>query len=333
MRRRALLSASLGLGSLAALACLDTPHDARSDLKACSGSGKAFGTTVSITLWHDKTTQAQAALTEALAQVSLVDALMSLYQERSQVYQLNLSGQLETADPHLVKVLTYARQLSEQTVGAFDITVQPLWRVFTQAQARGELPTSEAVARAKALVNWQGLNVVGQQVSLAQPGMGITLNGLAQGYAVDLVLASLRARGIRHALVDTGEFGALGHKTSGLPWVLGIKNPRHTDALAARATLDGRQLATSGDYETFFSPDYIHHHIFDPATGDSPSTLASATVLAPTGLMADGLSTAFMVMGANKALALAQQLPQVDALLIHKNGAIQATLNFPALSA
>ncbi|MBK1683249.1 FAD:protein FMN transferase [Rhodoferax fermentans] len=333
MRRRTLLSASLGLGSLAALACFDRPNSARSDLRPYSGSGKAFGTTVSIALWHDDATQAQAAITEALAQVSQVDALMSLHQEHSQVYQLNLLGRIEKPDPHLVKVLTYARQLSEQTAGAFDITVQPLWRVFTQAQARGELPRPEAIASAKALVNWQGLSAGGQQVSLAQPGMGITLNGLAQGYAADLVLASLHAHGISHALVDTGEFGALGHKTTGLPWVLGIKNPRHTDALAAKAALDGRQLATSGDYETFFSPDYIHHHIFDPATGDSPTTLASATVLAPTGLMADGLSTAFMVMGANKALALAQQLPQVDALLIHKNGAIQVTPKFPALSA
>jgi thiamine biosynthesis lipoprotein len=333
MRRRTLLSASLGLGSLAGLAYVGTSASALSGLVSYSGFDQAFGTTVTIKVLHDNATQAQAAITAALAQVKRVDSLMSLHQERSQVFQLNLHGRLDAPDPHLLKVLAYAQQLSAQTAGAFDVTVQPLWQAFSQAHERGELPTPDAVASAKALVHWQSLAVGEQQVRLARPGMGITLNGLAQGYAVDLALATLRAQGISHALVDTGEFGALGGKATGQPWVLGIKNPRKTEALAGRAALDGRQLATSGDYETFFSPDYVHHHIFDPATGDSPTTLASVTVLAPTGLMADGLSTAFMVMGANKALALAAQLPQVDALLIYKNGATQKTANFPALSA
>jgi thiamine biosynthesis lipoprotein len=115
--------------------------------------------------------------------------------------------------------------------------------------------------------------------------------------------------------------------------VLGVKHPRQADAFAARVALAGRCLSTSGDYETFFTPDFVHHHIFDSATGDSPTALASATVLAPTGLMADGLSTAFMVLGAERALALAAQLPQVDALLIHKDGTTRKTANFPALAA
>jgi thiamine biosynthesis lipoprotein len=97
--------------------------------------------------------------------------------------------------------------------------------------------------------------------------------------------------------------------------------------------MDGRKVATSGDYATFFSSDFVHHHIFDPARGDSPPELASVTVVAPTGILADGLSTAFMVMGANKALALAAQLQDVDVMLIDKNGAIRKTAHFPELHA
>jgi thiamine biosynthesis lipoprotein len=93
--------------------------------------------------------------------------------------------------------------------------------------------------------------------------------------------------------------------------------------------MDGRKVATSGDYETFFSPDFVHHHIFDPKTGDSPLELASVTVVAPTGILADGLSTAFMVMGSDKALALTAKLHDVDTLLIHKNGLIRKSPNFP----
>jgi thiamine biosynthesis lipoprotein len=125
----------------------------------------------------------------------------------------------------------------------------------------------------------------------------------------------------------------MGSKTSGKPWILGIGHPRQHDAISAVVEMDGRKVATSGDYATFFSPDFIHHHIFDPATGDSPVELASVTVVAPTGIMADGLSTAFMVMGADKAFSFAGRLPAVDALLIFKNGAIRKTAHFPELHA
>lgn len=333
MRRRTLLSASLGLGSLASLAYFGAPSVAPTGLMPYSGSDLAFGTSVTIKVLHTDALGAQAAIAQALQQVRYVDALMSLYQERSQIYQLNRHGQVDAPDPHLLQVLNYAQHLAALTHGAFDVTVQPLWQAFSQAQARGALPTPQELAAAKSRVNWQQLKVSKQQVQLAAPGMGITLNGLAQGYAVDLALAALQANGIEHALLDTGEFGTIGSKAGGQAWVLGIKHPRQNNELSAKVPMDNRQLATSGDYETFFSSDFVHHHIFDPASGDSPSTLASVTVLAPTGMMADGLSTAFMVMGADQALALAAQLPRVDALLIHKNGAVQKTGNFPTLAA
>jgi thiamine biosynthesis lipoprotein len=302
-------------------------------LSLYSGSGLAFGTTVTIKLLHDDPRSAEAAIQDALDQVKKIDALMSLQQEESQVFQLNRHGLLEAPDRHLLYVLAFSKQLSMLTAGAFDITVQPLWTVFNQACLRGALPAPEDIAAAKSLVSWRRLEVRRQQVCLHGAGMAITLNGVAQGYAVDLAIEALRKRGVRHALLDTGEFGAMGSKTSGKPWILGIGHPRQHDAISAVVEMDGRKVATSGDYATFFSPDFIHHHIFDPATGDSPVELASVTVVAPTGIMADGLSTAFMVMGADKAFSFAGRLPAVDALLIFKNGAIRKTAHFPELHA
>lgn len=332
MRRRTLLSASLGLGSLTGLAYVGIQPGAATGLQSFTGSAKAFGTTVNIQVLHHAAASAHAAIAAALQQVKTVDALMSLHQPGSQVFQLNQQGWLDIPNPHLLQVLAYAQQLSGQTAGAFDITVQPLWQAFSRAQNQATLPTLQALAQAKALVNWQKLTFSHQQVRLAQPGMAITLNGLAQGYAADLALQALSAGGVAHALLDTGEFAALGDKAVGQPWVLGIRHPRQADVLAARVALDGRMLATSGDYETVFSPDHAHHHIFDPATGDSPTVLASATVLAPIGMMADGLSTAFMVMPPDQTLALAAQLPQVDVLLIAKDGSRRTTPHFPMLA-
>ena len=260
-----------------------------------------------------------------------IDALMSLHQPASQVFQLNQHGSLAQPHEHLLQVLTFTQQLSALTRGAFDITVQPLWQVFSGASANGALPAPAEIAAAKALVNWQRVALNPEQVRLGAPGMAITLNGVAQGYAVDLAMTALLEHGVQHALLDTGEFGAIGDKSPNQPWLVGVGDPRQRDATAATLKMDGRKVATSGDYATFFSPDFSHHHIFDPASGDSPLELASVTVLAPTGMLADGLSTAFMVMGTDKALALAAQMPDVDALLIDKRGAMRTTSNFPAL--
>lgn len=332
MQRRTLLSATLGLGAMATLASL--AGDARvAELPVTSASDLAFGTKVSIKAFHADQSIALAAIKEALHQVKQVDRLMSVYQAPSQVFQLNLHGVLATPDPHLLRVLEFAHQLSMMTAGAFDVTVQPLWQTFARAHADNRLPTKQDIAAAKALVNWRHLIVESQEVRFKTAGMSLTLNGLAQGYAVDLALQALIRRGIAHAMLDTGEFATIGSNAQLQPWLLGVADPRRSDVVVARLTCDGRKVATSGDYETFFSPDFVHHHIFDPATGDSPSELASVTVVAPTGILADGLSTAFMVMGARNALALTAKWHGVDTLLIHKNGAIQQSPNFPNLRA
>jgi thiamine biosynthesis lipoprotein len=321
MHRRTFIAATLG--GMAGAAAADTHVD---QLPLHSGAALAFGTTISVAVRHADPEAAQQAIAAALGEARRVDALMSLYQPPSQVFRLNRDKVLHGPDPHLLAVLEHARTLSRLTQGAFDITVQPLWRAFDAAH--GVPPARERV-HAQSLVGWTQVQSGPERVVLARKGMAITLNGLAQGYATDLALAALRRHGIRHALVDTGEFGALG-RTGGRPWHLGIRDPRHEDAMAASLVLDGRCVATSGDYASAFTSDLRHHHIFDPSSGDSPTELASVTVVAPTGLEADGLSTAFMVMGARRAHALAAHLPGVDLLTIGKDGARWKSSGFPA---
>jgi thiamine biosynthesis lipoprotein len=113
---------------------------------------------------------------------------------------------------------------------------------------------------------------------------------------------------------------------------VGIQHPRRPDAYLALAALEDRVMATSGDYATAFDRGFKEHHIVDPSTGRSPGSLASATVLAPTGLEADALSTAIFVLGPGKGLALAASRPGVDALLALKDGTLLRTPGFPVLA-
>ncbi|KQW99823.1 thiamine biosynthesis protein ApbE [Massilia sp. Root418] len=329
MKRRTFLAASMGVlagaaaeaGTGAAAATLHT------------SAAQAFGTTIAVTVAHADAVLAQAAMSAALREAQAVDRLMSIYDPASQVYQLNRDGALAAPDTRLLLVLSQARALSLLTEGAFDVTVQPLWLAYAGAALHGRLPDAHAVQQARALVDWRQLAFRRGEVRFLRPGMALTLNGLAQGYAADLALAALRRHGIRNALLDTGEFAASGAKPSGLPWTLGIRDPRDAQACTDIVQARDRSIATSGDYETVFTQDRVHHHILDPERGDSSPELASATVLAPSALLADGLSTAFMVMGEKKAHALAGRLPGIDLLTVDKQGRARRSAGFAAAAA
>lgn len=329
MNRRKLISAALGLGALA----VSARFGAARELSRHQRSGVALGTTVTLIVLHEDAGAAEAALDDAMAEIKAVDALMSLYRDDSQLVRLNRESRLADPDPRLREVLAYARALSEDTAGAFDVTVQPLWTIYAAAAERGALPSAKAIAEARARVDWRRLVLAQDAARLDAPGMAVTLNGVNQGYAADRALAALKRHGIAHALIDAGEFDALGRKADETPWTLGIQHPRDPAQLAARLVVDSRALATSGDYQTFFTPDFVHNHIFDPATGESPTELAAVSVLAPTALDADGLSTAFMVLGAERSLSLAARRPGVEALLIGKDGRHWRTPGLPALEA
>jgi thiamine biosynthesis lipoprotein len=329
MKRRTFISAGIGsaLCGAAAWRLLQTPAGSMQraeqftdGMRLYSGADLAFGTTIGIQVLHRDQRQAELAIEDAFNAAKKVDALMSIYSEKSQVFQLNRDGRLARPDPHLLTVLAACQRFSALTGGAFDITVQPLWLAFTRAVEAHGLPSHEQTLSAKSRVGWNNLVFDSEQARFLQPGMAITLNGVAQGYAVDLALEAVRARGVEHGLLDTGEFISSGRKTADRPWMIGVQDPRHDDKMTAVLRMDGRSAATSGDYETTFTPDFVHHHIFDPATGDSPPEMASVTVVAPTGLQADGLSTALFVMGSEKALRLASQLPDVDVLMVDKQG-------------
>ena len=158
----------------------------------------------------------------------------------------------------------------------------------------GTRPSDGELAATVRRVDWRGVSVTGDGIAYDRPGMAITLNSINQGYAADVVMAILATHGIEHAFVDTGEFGARGTHPDGRDWRLGVVAPRDTERLAFTLDPFKRFAATSGDYMTFFSPDFRDHHIFDPRTGRSPQDWSSITVSAPTGLQADGLSTALL---------------------------------------
>ena len=283
-----------------------------------------FGTVLSLRVAHADSQQAERALDAAVETIRHVEAQMSLFKPGSALSRLNREGVLLQPHPDLVKILQLAQDVSARSQGAFDVTVQPLWTVFETAAGRQALPSPEAVAAARAAVGWQHLSVSNDAIRLGRPGMGVTLNGIAQGFAADLVRSQLQASGIEHALVNAGEWTSLGDSSHQQPWLLGLQDPRDAQALITRLALDGRSVAVSADNECSFSPDRRHHHIFDPRTGYSPGELSCVAVAAPSCALADALTKVMFVAGREGALRLAREW-KVDVLVVDKQGKWQAT--------
>ena len=292
----------------------------------------ALGSNVTMTVLGAPTERANRALDATFAELETVEQVMSLYRPDSQLCQLNRRRVLAQPHPYLVEVLSASAAASRLSGGAFDITVQPLWDLFAAAHKQGRVPTDDEVTNARRLIDWRAVEISDDCIRLRAPATAVTLNGVAQGFAADRAVAALRRHGIEHALVNAGEIGSLGAKPNGDDWTVGVQHPRQRDAFVALAALNGRSLATSGDYETTFSADFSKHHIFDPGTGQSPHELASVSIAAPSALQADALSTAAMVLGPERTIAMIERLPNIDALLVLKNGRSVRTPGFPEVT-
>lgn len=336
MRRRNFISYALGATALGAVGVHLGSKYARlggswgaAHLAKLTRHNRALGTDISITAFHADRSTANQAIDRAFAAIDHVEQVMSLYRADSQLSQLNRAGELADPDPALVAVLERAAALSAQSAGAFDVTVQPLWSVYEEAAVLNQLPSAATLATTLARVDWRQVSVSAEAISFQQPGMAITLNGIAQGLAADAAAHALREAGIKHALIDSGEIGTVGPHAEKDHWSIGLKDPRDRAGLLGIARLDGRCLATSGDYETTFAADFSAHHLLDPRTGHSPTELASVSVVAPTALEADALSTAVFLMGPQQGRALVDSLPNVDALLVDKAHRVTRTAQFP----
>jgi len=285
--RRALC---LGFGSLAL--CGGGAYASRQ--VARSQSSLAFGTTVRVQAIAADGAIAGVACAAALAAIHRVERLMSVYDSHSEIGRLNRHGRLDRPDPWTVAVLRQAQACAAGSDGAFDATVQPLWRLFQRHAERGGLPSEEDVAAVRSLVGWRGLSGDERGLRLARPGMAITLNGIAQGFAADRACEAMRAAGAVAGLVDAGELASLGRALSGEPWSVSLQVPHH--GREQRIALDAC-VATSADSPSQFSADRRHHHIIDPRSGWSPTVLSAVSVVAATATQADAWSTAIMVGG------------------------------------
>lgn len=233
-----------------------------------------------------------------------LNSMISTYRPDSTISNFNDApvGEWVTIANELVELIDLAQQISQDTDGMFDITVQPLVELWGfGSKMVVETPTIEEVRRARSMVDYRALEWQTHQPALRKlQELSIDLSGIGKGYAVDVLSEELTVRGCQDFMVDIGgEIRVAGHNTSRQPWVIGIEKPDLSGQVQHKLELSIGAVATSGNYRNFriFNDDFVSH-LIDPTTGyPVDHNLASVTVYERSAAVADALATALFVMG------------------------------------
>jgi FAD:protein FMN transferase len=284
--------------------------------------GDVLGAWSELTLWHADSAFAQRTIRKVRQEIERFERIFSLYRPDSEIARLNAAGRLARPSPELRALVDESQRMAVLSGGAFDISVQPLWRLYeAHFWSRSDVQ-ADIVARAREvageLVDFRRIEAGAAAIGFTRPGMAITLNSLAQGYITDAIADMLRNEGFESAVVDLGEFRTLGRHPDGRPWRLGIGS--NAGGSGRTVELADKALAVSGGYGTPFEPSGRFHHIFDPHTGASANTFAEVAVIGPRATAANALSTAISVAGEARAPMLLAAYPGTQAILTRDDG-------------
>ena len=233
----------------------------------------------------------------AFKEIKRIESLLSLFKDNSQISRLNNLGSLEV-DPDTLFVIKKAGEFWRATEGLFDITIAPLMKLWGFYDKDYRVPDDLQINQTLELIGFDKVKIDGNIIEFRVPGMMIDLGAIAKGYAIDCAAKQLRNCGIDSALLNAGgDIYCLGDKR-GQPWRIAIKAANKSN-FAGYLELIDKAVATSGDYEQYFSVDDVRYcHLLNPKTGKTvDSGINSVTVIADDCLTADALATGVFILG------------------------------------
>ena len=287
-----------------------------------------MGSIVTIKAYTDDEKECLRGIDEAFREMKEIDRLMSVFDERSQLSLVNHhSHEREiVVDERIIEVLTRAKEYSALTNEAFDVTVEPLMELygFRDEAAAHSFPSDRQIAETLESVGMRNVTLDSRlsTVLLRHPKTRLDFGGIAVGYAIDRSVSILKSHGVTSALINhSGDLFAIGSPPEEDAWDVGIVDPMHPDSIITTLQIRDEALSTSGNYEKFIEADgRTIGHLLDPHSGKSPSTILSGTVIAPTAIEADALSTGLFVMGIEQQDQLIKRSHNLRFVGVTKNG-------------
>lgn len=285
-------------------------------------SGFVFGTVYNITY------QGQEDLRQEIeAELKKVDADFSMFNKQSTVSKIN-RGEKAELDDSFLEVYDLARQVSDNTGGAFDVTVGPLVNAWGFGYKAKQMPGPDKVDSLRRYVGMDKIRLTrAKRIEKKYPGVSLDFSAIAKGYGCDRVARMLKERGIDNYMIEIGgEIVARGINEKRLPWRIGVTKPTE-DSLGTGQELQtiinvtDIAMATSGNYRNFYyKGGKKYAHTIDPKTGyPVQHNILSATVLAKSCARADAYATAFMVLGMKGTMEVLKEHPELMVYLIYSD--------------
>jgi len=311
LSRRKFIAISAAAGG-AGLVPLGAPARA-ADAHLVEWTGLSLGSVATIRLHHPDKAAGEHLVRQAVDEARRLEAIFSLYREDSVLSELNRSGLVVAPPTELVDLLRLCDRMWTDTRGVFDPTVQPLWQCyaahFSTPGASASGPEARQLAQALQRAGWPKVQVSRDRIVLGERGMGLTLNGIAQGYITDRVIDLLREAGISSSLVDMGEIRTLGRHPDGRPWRAALQGSSTEQSPSRTIDVVDKAVATSASEGFRFTEDGRCNHLFNPATGTCADAARSIAVVSASAAEADALSTACALMDQEATAALLARVP------------------------
>lgn len=289
---------------------------------------KEMGSPFTITIYTKDSLKAARVAHAAFDEVNRLNTIFSDYLDSSELNRLCLSSGTNRyieVSPELFFILKLSLQASQISLGAFDISVGPLVRIWRQARKQKQFPRQAVLQKAKHAVGYRyiHLDTLRQSVWLEAPDMQLDLGGIAKGYAAQAALDVVRDSGFSCAMVNAGGDLTMGSAPPARQgWRIGIGNPESYDEVMSKyLVLKNKAVATSGDiYQYFEWKGKRYSHIIDPKTGYGVTFQRNVTVIADKGATADWLASACSILSIPESLKLIAHTPGAAVLIAEKRG-------------
>ncbi len=301
----------------------------KKDTVTVTDSRLTLGTVVEITIMGEDRNRLEEALSAAFARISEIEKVTDRFTADSEITHINRRKDPRPipVSPDMLEMVRISGSIADQTGGAFDITITPVFDLWG-FDIGGRLPKPEEIAGHLGLVDYHRvtLDPTHKTLTIIDPAVRLNLDGIAQGYAARAARDVLLRFGVTSGVINvSGDMAIIGDK-AGKPWRIGVQDPRNGKKLVAVIKAEDIAIVTSGDYERCFFVDGVrYHHIIDPHTGYPARGCASVTVVTEDPAIADALSTAIFVLGPKKGIELAERLKTVDVLIVADDGKISFT--------
>ncbi|WP_333663568.1 FAD:protein FMN transferase [Chishuiella changwenlii] len=287
-----------------------------------------MGSKFKITLVDQDSIAVEKSINRAISEMVRIEELISDWKSTSQVSLVNQNAGIKPikVDQEVFDLTERAIYFSEITNGAFDISFAAMDRIWKFDGSMEKLPSETEIKKAIEKIGYQNivLDKENSTIFLKKPGMKIGFGSIGKGYAAEKAREYLQNLGIAAGIIDaSGDMTTWGNQPNGDLWKIGITNPFNRNKMADILTLKNAAVTTSGDYEKFILIDDIRYsHIINPKTGMPSTGLTGVTVIGPNAETCNGFSTAIMVLGKEKGLALINQQKDYAALIITDNGSV-----------